>query len=157
MYPPDHFLPLLRERWRRFSSWFKLFQKRWNDWPLVGGGILLFLAVPYWIRRYLDPEAQAFPADYLNVLPSALLYFLYASAVAYTMFRIQFPDLFADFIRCLEDDLLRAPEEGIYQLNKEYYDRKNAHAWHLFKVSLAILFSYFFGTLLLEIAVLVIS
>ncbi|GGG60466.1 hypothetical protein [Hymenobacter glacieicola] len=147
----------MRALWRRFQEWFKLFQKRWNDWPLVLGAVVLFLAVPYWLRRYLDPEARAFPVDYLNVLPTSLLYFVYASAVAYTMFRLQFPDLFSDFIRCLEKDLLDLPEPSVYHLDKDYYDRKNAQAWRLFKTSLTILFCYFFGTLLLEIAVLIIS
>lgn len=132
--------------WRMFRTWFKTFQKRWNDWPLVALATLLFLQLPELVNRQFPQLGFApFTADTLNAGPLALVMFALSSAVSYTMFWLQEPDLYDEYIKCNEQDLLKSDTLTPLQFRK---------VWRVHSASRSILLHYFWASVVLQAVVI---
>ena len=141
--------------WRQFTGRLKPFQKRWNDWLLTPLAILVFLQLPTWVNKLVHgAEFHPFSADTLMALPTALVLFCFASLGAYGMFRIQYPDMYDEFTRCNEQDLLkkqvRSDAITINDTDKFISPSEHRHAWRIHTASQSILFHYFWALVLLQ-------
>lgn len=136
--------------------WFKPFQKRWNDWLLTPLAVLLFVQLPSWVNKwYHGEEFHGFSLDTLNAGPAALVFFCLASLGAYGMFRFQHPDLFDEWTRCNEQDLLKkvvSSDEKLLHTSTNNYitPLQYRQAWRIHTASQSILFHYFWALVLLQ-------
>ncbi len=141
--------------WPRFTSWFKTWQKSYNDWLFTPLAVLLFLQLPAWWNRWRSgDDMHGFASDTLMALPTALVMFCFASLIAYGMFRAQYPDMYDEFIRCNEKDLLKkvVTSDTEHLLDTEHYisHLQYRQAWRIHTESRAILFHYFWASVLLQ-------
>ena len=144
--------------WNRFTSWFKTWQKSYNDWLFTPLAILLFLQLPaIWNRYYNGDEMHGFASDTLMALPTALVMFCFASLGSYGMFRAQYPDLYDEFIRCNEQDLLKKlVSNDVAELLDSQKFINHLHyrqAWRIHTESRSILSHYFWALVLLQAAI----